>query len=73
MTPTTCGRPGRREWVLCGVDAAAVLVLLTLLSLTGVLGWGLLAVAWGALTVRQLRLSVRSHADGGTGESRPTG
>jgi hypothetical protein len=40
VTPTTRGRPGRREWVLCGVDAAGVLVLLTLMSLTGVLGWG---------------------------------
>ena len=24
MTPTTGGRPGRRDWVLCGVDVAAV-------------------------------------------------
>ena len=71
MTPTTCGRPGRRDWVLCGVDAAAVLLLLTLMSLTGVLWWGLLAVAWGALTVRQLRLAVRSHVGGGKGESSP--
>ena len=65
MTPTTRGRPGRRDWVLCGVDVAAVVILLTLSSLTGVLWWGLLAVAWGALTARQLTLAIRSHAAGG--------
>ena len=71
MTPAARGRPGRRDWVRCGVDVAAVLLLLTLMSLTGVLWWGLLAVAWGALTARQLHLAIRSHAGGGKGESSP--
>jgi hypothetical protein len=60
MTPTG-RRSGRRDWLLCGVDIAAVLALLALSSRTGDPWWGLLAVGWGAVTARQLRLAIRSH------------
>lgn len=73
MTRTTRGWPGHRDWVLCGVDVAAVLVLITLFSLTGVFWWGLLAVAWAVLTARQLLLAIRSHTAGGKQAPRPTG
>jgi hypothetical protein len=43
MTPTG-RRSGRRDWLLCGVDIAAVLALLALSSRTGDPWWGLLAV-----------------------------
>ena len=52
MTPTTRSRPGRRDWVLCGVDVAAVVILLTLSSLTGVphlIRTGAPKVEWGGL------------------------
>ena len=72
MTPSG-RRPRRRDWLLCGVDIAAVLALLALSSRTGDLWWGLLAVRWGALTARQLRLAIRSHAAPGTPEPPSTG
>ena len=61
--PGRLRQPGRRDWVLSGVDGATVL-LVTLWAATGNDWWVLLASAWGALTILQLRLAYRCRAAG---------
>lgn len=63
--PGRLRQPNRRDWMLSGVDGAAVLLLVTLWAVTGNDWWVLLAAAWGALTVLQLRLAHQAHAAGG--------
>jgi hypothetical protein len=42
-------QPGRRDWMLSGVDGATVM----LWAVTGNFWWVLLASAWGALAILQ--------------------
>ena len=46
-------QPGRRDWMLSGVDGATLMLLVTLWAVTGIFWWVLLASAWGALTILQ--------------------
>ena len=46
--PAGPSQPGRRDWMLSGVDGATVMLLGTLWAVTGNFWWVLLASAWGA-------------------------
>ena len=41
-------QPGRRDWMLSGVDGATLMLLVTLWAVTGNFWWVLLASAWAA-------------------------